>query len=1129
LRNGEWAKGRSGETAKRPFAVSPIRRFGTSMIRRAVYTLFALAGLALGGLAAPEIIRLSQNIPGDSKPIILYADEISTWLEGNQRVFLLKGMILVEHGLVQGRMQGAVGWVDQERTKRTGILHLDLFGEGDVRLEGGTEKRSGPTAFIDLNTRGELKLRAQFGKVIQSPRQDDPLYRRAAAERAALSAPPSTPAIKRGSSHEPGENSGILKTSDVSPAGSPTTVPTQKSPAGSAPDSAYVIPPSAPNKPGTIPDPGPPGLQPPVIPGTPSPGEASVVPAVPLPGPPANPVPRPPPRPGAGLGPVVPGPPRQFRIVPRYSQGWNTTPFIYPNGEQAILVTGGVILTILNPDPRVELLDIEADRLVLWTRGNLQDFSSEINSPESKASREVEFYLSGNVVIRERSAPRLPGQRPPPEPPILRADEVYYDLSRNVAVARPADLEFRQPGVPDPIHLRAEELVQVSPKLWRAIRSELSSSRLPSDPGLKIYVVEATLEERQVPKRGLFGRPVFNPLTGQEEIQTQLLFHGDNVFLEIENIPIFYLPFVQGDARDPLGPLEDVELSYNRVFGFRLGVTLNLLDLLGIEPKPGTRWRMDVDYLTRRGPAMGTEYDYSGKDLFGLPGHYEGFVKAWGILDEASDILGGGRGPLDHHPEGRGRFLWRQNWNFLEDFTLQFQGVALSDKNLFEQYYKNEFDNDINQETFLYFKQQHDNWAWTFLTEVRDRRWVNETDWLPRGDGYLIGQSFFDLLTYDAHLSAGYAQLKPTEQPPPPESLTTMSDNTGRFDIWQDLSLPFTLGPLRLVPYGVLDLAYYTRDLTGSDRGRLYEGGGIRASMPLSRLYPDIHSELWNLNGIYHKIVISTNYYIAHSDTSFLRLPQLDRINDDATDQALRDIKPLEPAFNPANGLFLATSPLFDPQLYAIRRLIDNRIDTLDTIEVLQADIRQRWQTKRGYPGMQHTVDWMTLDLSGSFFPHSGRDNFGDAFAFLQYDWNWNIGDRTALASTGWIDPEAHSPQVYTVGLYLDRPAPDRASFYLGFRSIQPVNSEALIAAITYVMSPKYALTGTSFYDFATKSQANSLMLIRTGKDLQMSIGISYNSLLNTFGFNFIILPNTAAALQRTQGVPTFASTLLAH
>src|SRR5262249_13737405 len=138
---------------------------------RPILSILALALLVLAGYGQ-EIVRLSQNVPGDSKPILLYADEISTWMEGHQRVLLLKGMVLVEHGLIQGRMQGAVAWVDQERTKRTGIMHLDLYAEGDVHLDEGTESRSGPKAFIDLNTRGQLKLRSHEGKVIQQPRQD---------------------------------------------------------------------------------------------------------------------------------------------------------------------------------------------------------------------------------------------------------------------------------------------------------------------------------------------------------------------------------------------------------------------------------------------------------------------------------------------------------------------------------------------------------------------------------------------------------------------------------------------------------------------------------------------------------------------------------------------------------------------------------------------------------------------------------------------------------------------------------------------------------------------------------------------------------------------------------------------
>ena len=101
---------------------------------------------------------------------------------------------------------------------------------------------------------------------------------------------------------------------------------------------------------------------------------------------------------------------------------------------------------------------------------------------------------------------------------------------------------------------------------------------------------------------------------------------------------------------------------------------------------------------------------------------------------------------------------------------------------------------------------------------------------------------------------------------------------------------------MRVVPYEVVDLTEYTEDLTGEARGRFYGGGGVRASLPLTRLYPEAQSALLNLNGINHKIVLSGNYFIAQADTRFNRLPQLDRLNDDASDQSLRDIKPLEPA-----------------------------------------------------------------------------------------------------------------------------------------------------------------------------------------------------------------------------------------
>ena len=146
---------------------------------RLVYVLAAMAVIAVGGVLvyAGDILRLTRNVPGDSKPIILHADNITTWVEGSKRVILLQGVVLAEQSVVQVRMQNAVAWVDQDQTKKTGILHIELYAENDVRLENGPDHQSADRALVEFNTRGELKLKSQRGKINQDPQPNDPVYR----------------------------------------------------------------------------------------------------------------------------------------------------------------------------------------------------------------------------------------------------------------------------------------------------------------------------------------------------------------------------------------------------------------------------------------------------------------------------------------------------------------------------------------------------------------------------------------------------------------------------------------------------------------------------------------------------------------------------------------------------------------------------------------------------------------------------------------------------------------------------------------------------------------------------------------------------------------------------------------
>jgi hypothetical protein len=331
---------------------------------------------------------------------------------------------------------------------------------------------------------------------------------------------------------------------------------------------------------------------------------------------------------------------------------------------------------------------------------------------------------------------------------------------------------------------------------------------------------------------------------------------------------------------------------------------------------------------------------------------------------------------------------------------------------------------------------------------------------------------------------------------------------------------------VKFAPYGMLDLTGYTEDLTGSSAGRVWGGGGTRASLPFSRLYEGASSDLFNVRGLYHKAVLGANYLYARSSIPSTDLPMLDRLNDDATDQAWRNITPMQPQYvSGPNGLLLADAPdplsPFNPQRYAIRRLVMNRVDTLDNMNVLQLDLRQRLQTKRGYPGLEHTVDLVSLLTSISYFPQASRDNFGHPFAFLEYDFLWNIGDRTAFSATGWFEPYDQGSSYFTFGSFFNRP--DRTTFYLGYRQIDPVNSRAVLGSVGYQLSQRYFLNAGVSYDFGiNQALSNSFTLTRTGTDLTVSIGFTYNSLVNNFGFQFLVVPNIVNSISggRFAGTP---------
>lgn len=822
---------------------------------------------------------------------------------------------------------------------------------------------------------------------------------------------------------------------------------------------------------------------------------------------------------------------RTIWISPRTTHPFTVVP-VTAGKETAFIVTGGVKLLVKFASGSIRSLEVEADQVVIWQKG--EDSTGAFNAMRgaggSQGAEKIEFYLTGNVVIRYGAPGDVTRTGVQRQSRTLRADRVYYDVANHRAIAVKADLEYTKEGFINAGHVVAEEIHQIGETEWAAVMAEMHASRLPSDPGIKVAVDEASIyREPRTARRGLFGIPIRDRITGQIAEEEPEILEATGISAIVRDIPVFYWPRVRTNVNDPFGPFEGLTFRQDRQFGFQVYATWDMLELIGLTKLEHERWNLLTDYLSRRGPALGTNYSLNGQTFFGMDAPFRTLIKGYMIYDQGTDILGSPREADFVPPAFRGRFMFRHQQEFGQEWSLQTQFAYLSDRNFYEEYYNYDFLHGPNQETFAWLKYQSGNAACTFLFEPDMKRdGVSETYWLPRVDGYLLGQSIFERFTYHSWASVAYARLDPFRNPPrefplfrdngvpPPE----VPVNTGRVDWMQQISMPFELGPAKVVPYGVLDLAYYTQNNEGAQQGRVYGGGGVRASVPLSKLYHGVESELCNLQGLYHKNLFSANYFIAGSTTSWAILPQLDRLNDDATEAAWRDVLPWEVTFPQTanlNGVALERAPQFNPRLYVIRRLIDSKPDTLDDIQVVQLDWRQKLQTKRGYPGLEHVVDWLTLDLSASIFPAADRDNFGSTVAFIESRLQWNIGDRNGIFSNVWVDPFDFGARFWELGTYFSRD--DRTSFNISYRSADPLQSRVVAVASTYVFSPKYAFTAVTAYDFGYQSSlTNSFLFTRVGTDMQVTIGFTYNYLINNIGFTLNIVPNLIA--NQTTPVP---------
>ncbi len=801
--------------------------------------------------------------------------------------------------------------------------------------------------------------------------------------------------------------------------------------------------------------------------------------------------------------------------------------FPSPDGRETVAaVTSGVNVVVDGienvPGLIGDKIDIEADRIVIWTAPiEALDLSGESSGQKIQPKdAPLEFYIEGNIVFRE-------GDR------VIYAERMYYNVPLRYGMVLNAEVLTPAPGYPGLVRLKANVLQQIDEQNFRAFGASVTTSRL----GVPRYWFQAETIEFRDRQRQLAdpytGDVAIDPVTGDPAIEHDYLAASRNNFVYVAGLPVFYWPVMATNLEKPSFYLNSLRINNDSVFGFQVYPDFDVYQVLGIrDPPDGTEWTFSPDWLSDRGFALGTEFRYDRFGCLGIPGPVRGDFDAWGIQDTGLDNLGLGRRAVVPETENRGRVFWQHRQYLPAGFQFTGEASWISDRNFLEQYYNRQWDQNKDEITGVELKQYLDSNTWRVNADFRLNDSFTQTEWLPRADHFLLGVSPFDALTWLAHSHVGYAQLRTAELPPsgseptqlhPPWETDTLgtpfAERSGlRAATRHEIDLPFSLGPFRIVPFALGELAYWGEDRDAMEVERAYGQAGVRGSLPFWSVNPAVQSSLWNVNGIAHKVTLDAEFFWADSTEDFSRLPLYDPLDDDSTEHFQRRFIP-----NIYGGTL---PPEFDARYYALRSGLQNWVTSPSTeiandLAVVRTGIRQRWQTKRGFPGAERIVDWIVLDVEGSFFPDPDRDNFGETAGLLNYDFRWHLGDRLTLLSDGFADLFPDGLRTFSVGGMISRPL--RGSLYVGFRSIEgPISSNRVNATVNYRMSDKWILNAGAAYDLTDSwNLGENLSVTRIGESMLVRVGVNVDHSRDNVGIGFAIEPRfLAGRLSQVGGVP---------
>jgi hypothetical protein len=787
---------------------------------------------------------------------------------------------------------------------------------------------------------------------------------------------------------------------------------------------------------------------------------------------------------------------RRVRIRPRSSDPLRFESFRSTDtvpAERINVITGGVNVVVENVELDIQgqkvntgVIDLSADRVVIWTQAGEGDALEAGELVVQSADSRFQVYLEGNIVIRQNQN-------------VVHSTHAFYDATSNRSLLLNAELRAYVPTTGGYFRVRAERMRQLGQDRFHGQNAWATTSPY-GRPGYRIQASDIFVEPQTLVRT--------NPQTGETVVdQTSWVTSVNNQFL-VGDVPVLYLPKVSGPMEDPGIPLRRATVTQDSIFGLQFETVWDMNRLLGIKTQPGLRWDLLADYRTKRGPGLGTQAEYKGSNSLG---NYNGNGLLYYQYDSGTDRLGRDRLSLEPPSTSRGEALLRHRQQLHGDAMVFGEIGYLSDRNYLEQFNEAAFDTDKDVETLLGIRQDFGAYSGMLWGRGDLNGFEANTQWLPRADLYSFSQPLFGGLFYwNMHSSVGYADSKRIGDPTDPTEVATGNFSSLGLDDYQtnssglvamarhELNAPFNLGPFTLEPFVMGEAAFWGEGTTaGQSVDRYLASGGLRARMSATKIMPFVQSRIFNLNGLAHKHDTFLEYAYTDSTTGIGDIPQYNEMDEDSQErfrtryprQIFGGVIPDE--FNPRNYAIRNGAGLWTSAPYH---------ELADDMQALRIGFRDRLQTKVGPANAPRIRDWMVWEYGASFFPKADRDNFGEDFGLLYSHYRWNISDRTSLMTDASWDLFDRAQNIWSAGVLSQRSL--RGSVYLGFREVTATNapaddylkSQTIIGSYSYQMSPKWISTASYAYDIAaSESRGSSLTVSRVSPDWVLHFGLGFD------------------------------------